>query len=133
MIMSAVKLPEMKWAAHWVCPAGHFYDPTGKAHDLARAWIASFCQECSKVQFGWNWNPERDGHVFYTRQEWSEGQVKLWNVAVAINSNFAGKKAQCDICNKIIAENKDKAYHLQSHFKTAITEAESHFLKEVSA
>jgi hypothetical protein len=126
------EMPATNWAKIYVCPKGHFYNPEGKAHSSSVAWVMSFCHECSKEQYGRDWTPQQVERVYYTRDEWAEGQRKLETVARIINERYLGKVVNCDICNKVILNpKKDKAFHLQSHYSTAITENEAHHINAV--
>lgn len=124
------ELPAMVWANHYICPKGHFYDHEGHASRPGVAWVATWCNECSRTEYGRDYEGGMN-KVFYGREEWSEGAKKLIAVATSINQRCLGKDAKCDICNKTIPAKNDKAYHLQKHYSTAITEEEAHHIQPV--
>ncbi len=104
-----LELPPMNWARRYTCLAGHPFVP----HRGYGYWLSSQCDVCG---------------VTYSRDEWSEGAKRLLEAATVINTMFLGKRVKCDMCNKEIGLDKDRAYHLQKHFSKAISIEDSKYL-----
>jgi hypothetical protein len=116
----------MAWTRLYHCPQGHaFEDKPGLSYNARMKWITSECEQCSKQT--WPRQP-----VYYSRDEWTQGQRKLELAATVINMRLMGKKVRCDFCNKEIPMHNDRAFHLQKHFSVAITLDDAKFLKEVA-
>lgn len=118
-------LPPMQWARTYVCPHGHYFDLEG--HDTRPwvAWTSASCNECDKLYYG-----GKQYSAYYSRNEWRAGAEKLLAVATELNQKWLGKPAHCNICNHDIKPALDKAYHLQKHFRYAITQDDFKFIVE---